>query len=206
MGLTPKKQQRELIPEGIHKAICYGVVDVGTQPTNFGPKRNIKIFWEFPDLRIDLDRDGKTVNLPKVINKSYNPVLHEKSNISIHLTSWRGKSFTEQEKDTFDFFSLVGRGCSLTIVHQKSKATGNLYEKIVSIVGPAKVMEPENPPMKYAFEEHGKHIPDSVYDWLVDMIKESPEYKGEGTPDEQQFPDDTSPDGPDYLPDDEPAF
>ena len=192
MTFTPKKSQRELIPEGNHPAICYGVVDLGTQDTGFGPKRQMKIFWEFPKLRIDLERDGNTVNLPRVINKDYNPILHPKSNLAIHLTSWRGKSFSRDEMDSFDFFSLIGRACQLTIVHQESKL-GMLYDKIISVVGPATVAEPENPPMKYAFEEHGKDIPDGVYGWLQDLIKESPEYKGESLPDEQHVPDDTSP-------------
>lgn len=195
MGFTPKKSQRELIPEGIQQAICYGVVDVGTQDGGFGPKPEMRIFWEFPEIRMLKDKDGNDVDLPRVLNKSYNPSLHPKSNLGIHLTSWRSKSFTDDERENFDFFSIIGLSCQLTIIHETAKS-GSIYEKIVSIVGPAKRKDTENAHIKYSFEEHGKNIPDGLYSWLEDLIKESPEYKGDPLPGETFQAEDTSPNDP----------
>lgn len=195
MGFKPKKSQRELIPEGIQQAICYGVVDVGTQDGGFGPKPEMRIFWEFPEIRMTKDKNGNDVDLPRVLNKSYNPSLHPKSNLGIHLTSWRGKSFTNDDRENFDFFSIIGLSCQLTIIHETAKS-GLIYDKVVSIVGPAKRKETENPHIRYSIEEHGKNIPDGLYDFLVDMIKDSPEYKGEQGPADWSEPQDTSPQTP----------
>lgn len=209
MAFTPKKSQRELIPEGIQQAICYGVVDMGTQDGGFGPKPEMRIFWEFPAIRMLKDKDGNDIDKPRVINQSYNPSLHPKSNLGMHLTSWRGKSFTEDDVKNFDFFSVIGLSCQLTIIHKKA-ASGSMYDKIISVVGPAVPKDTENPHMRYAIEEHGKNIPEGLYDFLKDDIKKSPEYNNEQGP-ADFTPDDSSSETPDdYTPgrteDEDPPF
>ncbi len=202
MGFTPKTKPRVLVPEGQHHAVCYGVVDIGTQQSNFGPKRKLIIFWELPELRIDIEREGGTENLPRVTNGRYTATLHKKSNLSIHLTGWRGKAFTSDERRTFDFYSLLGQNCLLTIVHEWDAKGENQYDNIAGITGLPKAMSPlapENPLMKFCFEDNGKSIPKGIYDWLAELIKQSSEYRGASTDDEQLRPEDTSPtEPPDY--------
>ena len=70
------------------------VIDLGTQRNDYGGnityKRQVLIIWEVPD---QISND-----VPMTISKFYTLSLHEKSNLGMDLVSWRGRPFTEQEK------------------------------------------------------------------------------------------------------------
>ena len=53
---------------------------------------------------------------PLTISKFYTLSLHEKSNLGIDLTSWRGRAFTEKEKQGFDITKLLGVPCMLNVI------------------------------------------------------------------------------------------
>ena len=86
------------VPTGVHNARCVRVIDLGTQRNDYGGnitfKRQVLIIWEIPD---QMSNDQ-----PMTISKFYTLSLHEKSNLGMDLTSWRGRPFTEQEKEGFD--------------------------------------------------------------------------------------------------------
>jgi hypothetical protein len=201
MGLKVKSKsgtKAPLIPEQTAHAICYGVVELGTQATNFGPKEKVVIFWELPDERMDFENDkGETVNAPRVISNQYTAVIHEKSNLGKLLVSWRGKPFTEEERDNFDLFSILGQNCLLSIIHNtKGEDTYANVDSVVKLMKGMEVRKAENPNMTFSFEDNGKAIPDGLYDWVKEIIKKSDEYRGVPKADEWQEPDDTSPDLP----------
>jgi len=52
------------------------------------------------------------------ISKFYTLSLHEKSNLGKDLTSWRGRPFTETEKQGFDVRNLIGVPCQLNVMHK----------------------------------------------------------------------------------------
>ncbi len=84
MGLKAKAKNGENIPpmdEGVYVAVCYGYVDLGTQYSEHYKKssRKVQILWEIPDERIDIQRDDKTVNLPRGISKRYTLGLGKKA-------------------------------------------------------------------------------------------------------------------------------
>ena len=102
-------EEFDVIPEAIHHAICYGVYDLGTHinPTFGKSEHKVLIQWELPGQRIDIEKEGKMVNLPRAISKRYTLSLHKKANLRKDLESWRGKSFTEQEEEAFDIIKLL---------------------------------------------------------------------------------------------------
>ena len=67
------------------------------------------IVWEIPGHTND-NKD------PLTLSKFYNLSLHEKSNLAKDLTSWRGKAFTETEKQGFDITKLLTIPCMLNVV------------------------------------------------------------------------------------------
>lgn len=101
----------ELCPEGSHIAVCYRVVDLGTQQTNFGQKHQILISWEMPD---ELMQDGR----PFSIGKKYTYSSHEKSSLRKDLESWRGAPFRDEQIAEFDIANLIGAGCMIGITHK----------------------------------------------------------------------------------------
>ena len=108
------------VSTGVHKARCVRMIDLGTQRSeNQGEvswKRQILVSWEVPS---ELSNSGE----PLLISKFYTLSLHEKSNLGKDLTAWRGRAFTELEKQQFDITALLGVPCMLNIVESRNGNT-----------------------------------------------------------------------------------
>ena len=119
MGLIAKSTENSTgftQPEvGVHEARCVKVIDLGTQKSTFEGettwKRQVMLIWELPEQL----KDG----MPLTISKFYNLSLHEKSKLGADLTSWRGRAFTETEKQGFDIGNLLDVGCMLNLIEDK---------------------------------------------------------------------------------------
>jgi len=105
------------VPTGVHKARCVRVIDLGTQRQEYSGevswKRQVMLIWEVPGQD---NLNGE----PLTISKFYTLSLHEKSNLGADLTSWRGRAFTETEKQGFDISKLAGVPCMLNVVEGKN--------------------------------------------------------------------------------------
>lgn len=110
----------EPIPEGTYVARCVSVVDLGIQQTNFGAKEKIYVGWEVPSVRVKWEKDDKEHEGPALIGSQYTASIHEKSILGQHLTSWRGKQFTEEERNAFDVFNVLGAPCMISVTHNKN--------------------------------------------------------------------------------------
>lgn len=116
----------ELTPAGTHLAICYLVADIGRQETGYGTKPKIVIGWELPN---ELMKDGR----PFGCSQMYTLSLSEKAMLRRDLEAWRGRPFSETEMDGFDVKNVLGKPCTLTIVHNK---TGDrTYANVTAVAG-----------------------------------------------------------------------
>ena len=109
------------VPAGVHHAICYGVVDVGTQvnpASNFPPRPKVILLFELPYERIDIPDRG---NLPRGLSLEQTQSLADKSNLRKYLKSWRGRDFTDKELEGFDIKSIIGANCQVNVVHKPGK-------------------------------------------------------------------------------------
>lgn len=182
---------RELFPAGTFAAICYAVVDLGTQTVkafkgNESYKaRKVAICWEFPKLRIQVeDEQGNTKDLPRSRRQFFTFSLSEKSNLRNTLESWRGEGFTTEEMKKFNIFALVGITAFIQIIHQKNE-DGNVNDKMNSILPLPEEMEQvlsgmENPPLKYAYNRAAKRwpqFPENMPEYMRNMIFSSSEWE-----------------------------
>ena len=183
----------EPVDAGVHQAICYAIYDLGTQysPVYDKSSRKCVIIWELPDRRIEIVKDGQTLNLPRAISKQYTLSLREKANLRKDLETWRGKAFSQEELAGFDISKLVGVNCMLQVLH---KVNGDkTYANIVSILPLYKginKLEPENPLIVYTLDQGTP--PETTPKWITKIISESAEMKASdgvvaATP--EQFPD-----------------
>jgi hypothetical protein len=181
---APKGKQRELIPADTHLAICYCVCDLGTHEVTYPgspPKdvRQIMLQWELPKCRMDFqEEDGTKVSKPRVTGSKYTFSCYSGAKLAQIVTPWMGGC-----PDNFDFESLIGQPCYLSIVHEKAKTSDNIYANIASVMKvPAGVDVPaqENPTIFYDMTEHKRNIPASLqgdnYKWLRDMILSCKEF------------------------------
>jgi hypothetical protein len=191
MSLVAKETggvQIEPIPAGTYTAVCYGVIDLGTHtnPTFNKDAHKVLVQWEVPSVMIDVNRDGETVSLPRAISKKYTMSLHQKAALRHDLESWRGKAFTAGELAGFDVSKLISAACMVCIVHEPSKDGTKTYANIKSIMAMPKGgnrPKPVNDCMVFAIPDNapaGFDIPeDKLPEWIVNLIKDSKEYRGE---------------------------
>lgn len=174
------------VPAGFYQAVCYSIVDLGSvMNTKFQNwQRKVLITFEIPSVRIEIERDGQKMDMPRVISKQYTANLSPKGYLRKDLESWRGRPFTDEELQGFELSKLLGANCQIQVMHNKSN--GNVYANISAIVNVGKDQKrliAENPLVHYCIDENREEIPSEIPEWLANKIKESPEYKSLSTPD-----------------------
>ncbi len=174
------------IPSGMHPAVCYAVIDIGTQPQfgNYPSRPKIVICWEIPSERIELERDGKKQNLPRALSEKFTLTLASKGNLRAMLESWRGRAFTEEELAGFDIGKLLGANCLLNVVHEKGKGekANRTYANVASVSPLMKGMpklKAESPLLEFSMAgaKGPIQIPGSVPEWIMALIIQSEEYQ-----------------------------
>lgn len=170
----------EPLAAGMHHAVCYGIVDLGTQPANgnFPARRKVCFLWEVPSERIEFERDGVKKNLPRGLSAMFTLSLSAKSKLRPMLESWRGRPFTSEELVGFDLKNVLGANCFLNVVHERK--ADKTYANVASVNPLAKGMKkkpPENPSLFFSIEECKDQIvvPPAVPDWLKGKIMQSEE-------------------------------
>lgn len=166
----------ELTPAGTIAAICWRVIDLGTQQSNWEGQvkraKKIAISWELPSEKM---ADGTRVFS---IHKRYTISLHEKATLRKDLEAWRGVPFTDEELRGFDISKLLGKACLLGIVHERKD--GKTFADITSILKLPKGMpipEPVNNPVRFDLSEFSQTVYDSFSESLKATIAKSPEYQ-----------------------------
>jgi hypothetical protein len=127
---APTESNFAPVPAGTHLGICYRVIDLGTQSTNFNGEtklaHKVLVSWEIPDEKMD---DGR----PFTISQSYTWSMHEKATLRKSLEAGRGMAFTERDfgPSGFDIKNVLGKACTLSIVH--TAKNGTTYANVASI-------------------------------------------------------------------------
>lgn len=105
-------------PVGTFLAICYKLIDIGTQHGEYQgqptARRQVVIGWELPS---ELMADGQ----PFVVSQFYTASLNEKAKLRHDLEAWRGRAFTEEEMKGFDLRSIAGKPCMLSLIDKAGK-------------------------------------------------------------------------------------
>lgn len=170
------------IPSGLHHAICYGVVDLGTQPsfnTKFPARRKVLFIFEIPGQRIEIEKDGHKQNLPRAISEKYTLSLASKGNLRPLLESWRGRQFTDDELAGFDVMNVCGANALLNITHNTKD--GRTFANIAGVnplMAGTKKLISENPPLKFSMDDFPVDItfPERMPEWVKLLITQSDEY------------------------------
>jgi len=194
MGLTVKEPSgggSNPVSQGLHQAVAFMLYDLGTHYSEkFGKSTHkLLIGWEVPSERIEVERDGEKVDLPKMISARFTASLHEKAQLRKTLESWRGRGFTKEELAGFNMQSILKANCMVNVIHNPKD--GKTYANVANVVPLLKGMkklEPENPIRYFSFEEHLDSIPEGTPDWIKDIIKASEEWQSmnDGGIDEQR--------------------
>lgn len=152
------------LPQGIHNAVCIGIIVIGTNKDKFGTRKKVVLLWE-----IHINNQIKT------ISREYTFSYDERATLRKHLESWRGGAFTEEKISKFRLRNILGVPCRLEI----RKNDGKKY--VENILPFPKDAEKPSSDTKYIYfdvaDEKTYSDLKNVPIYLMDKIKQSPEYK-----------------------------
>jgi hypothetical protein len=178
-GFTP-------VPQGMHLARCYRVIDLGTQETTYlGAVKHLpKVMLQF-EVHGE-DDEGKAIvtakNEPMSISKNFTLSLAEKATLRKDLQTWRGREFTADELRGFELKNVLGAWAMVSVI----KAMGNNgkeYTNIAAImsVPPAikKAGMPEgyNELKMFSIDEPDMVLFEGFSNGLREKIGKSPEWQ-----------------------------
>ena len=166
-------------PEGNHLAVCYRVIDLGTQQIEWNGalkhQRKVMLSWELPEEKMS---DGQ----PFSVHQRYTLSSSDKATLRQHLESWRGRAFTEADfgPNGFNIRKVIGVPCMLAIIH--ATKNGRTYGNIRAIAKLPKGMsapKPVNTPIYFSLDppEYDEALFASLSDGLRVVIMRSPEYQ-----------------------------
>lgn len=175
------KKSIEIIPAGSYAARCYSMIHIGTIEETFNgeakERNKVRITWELPTEKMTFNEERGVQ--PRVIAKEFTLSLHEKSTLRGFLESWRGKSFTDKEAQSFDVTNLLGVPCMLSITH-KTATNGNTYANISSVSMLPKGMDcPEliNERQELTYDNFKQELFESLPDFIKEKMIISKEYQ-----------------------------
>ena len=209
MATLPKESNFTPAPAGPHPAICYGVIDLGTQESNWqgkvSRKHKVRIVWElFCDERMD---DGR----PFSVSKSYTWSTGKKATLRKDLESWRGLAFKDGDfgPGGFDIKNLLGAACLLSVVHKDTN--GDVYANVDSVMKLPKTMTVgrltnEKVYLWLSHDEFDKDAFMKLSERMREKIITAPEYKAAITGEDVEIeglnpghdPDDADPNDPPF--------
>ena len=180
-------------PAGMHHAVCYRVIDLGTQETEWqGTKKKqhkVMISWELPNELMEpyTDNEGKEHPArPFTVHKKYTLSFHEKAALLKDLNSWRGRPFTDDElsgpPNGFHMSNIVGANCFLNVIHNPSE-NGKVYANIAAVAPLSRGMDTVEPTnQKVFFDLTDKDTYDdqvflNLSQGLQETIKASPQFQ-----------------------------
>lgn len=166
--------ERKPLEAGAYPAVCDMVVDLGVQQSPGGlyaPKRSVLLRFQIPSERVEITRDGQTVDLPAVISRTLGLSLNEKATLRQLLQSWRGRAFTPEELKAFDLVNVLGKPAFINVTH--STKGDRTYANLTSLMPlpkgmPAPTLEGEA--LWYSVDEPDPLVFDKLPAWVQDKI------------------------------------
>jgi hypothetical protein len=160
----PTRKERELPPSGMQFAVCYGVVELGTQPTNYGSKPQIQLQFELIEKTA---ANGKPLTLFRRYTMSADP----RSTLRQDLESWVGRTLTDEELGRLDLAQFLGATVLLNIRHE---ARGDkTYANITAVLPPPEGRErrarPLSPIVEFSLQQ--RPFDEDGYERLPDWLK-----------------------------------
>ena len=112
------------IEPGVYMAVCVGVIDLGEQYSEmFKNYRNeVQIVWEIPSETVEIDGETK----PRQLSRTFSVATSRKANLRAIISSWNGKTYSDDEFGELDLFAQIGKPCMLNVVLNDSGEYSNV--------------------------------------------------------------------------------
>lgn len=134
MGIYGKARSKDFTPapEGLHRAVCCDVVNLGMVDGTFGRKHMINLVFQIEE-RI------KETGKPFLVQKRYTLSMHKKANLRRDVESWFGKKFaSDDQAEAFDLEKVIGQNAQVNVSQRTTDA--GTFANIEAIVPAVKGM------------------------------------------------------------------
>lgn len=179
-------------PEGRYVAICYQVIDLGTQAkkTMDGIKPTQQILFGFEMFGLDAQGDPTLVmadGRPYYGRTILTLSLHPKSRLRPFLGSWRGKPIKDEEVPNAPALikSFLTQAAEIVISHRPwTDGSGKVSEEFASIspVHPkTTIPRSVNDPIFFDIGNWDAAVFDKLPTWIKNKIEQSEEFKEKDT-------------------------
>lgn len=179
------------IEPGVYMAVCIGVIDLGEQYSEmFKNYRNeVQIVWEIPSETVEIDGETK----PRQLSRTFSVATSRKANLRAIISSWNGKTYSDDEFGELDLFAQIGKPCMLNVVLNDSGEYSNVDSVVPMPKGvPAPVST--TPPIRWDMDAWDDAVFQTLPEWARDKIKKSTQYTKQHTPtDKIDFQDNGEP-------------
>lgn len=162
------------VSAGLHPAVCVGVIDFGIQEGSDQfpkPKHKLHLRWACTDEIVEWEKDGQKHRGPAIVGATYTYTLSDKGNLRGILEGWRGRAFTEKEREGFDVSSVAGKPCQVNVIHVDKG--GKTYANVQSVVGwPKGIQVPsiDTPIVVYSPSVHDPVTYNDLPKWMRETI------------------------------------
>lgn len=172
-----KDRARPKVPPvepGVYMAICVGVIDLGEQYSEkFKSYSNkLRIVWELVGETVELDGEQK----PRQLSKEFTFSSNKKSNLRAFLTSWNGRTYTDEEFADLELFDQIGKACQLQIVLNDTGEYANI-DSIMAIPKGVPVPSTDTTPIIWDMDNWDDEVFAALPEWTQEQIKKSTQYQ-----------------------------
>ena len=174
------------VPQGMHLARCYRVVDLGTQESTYlGTVKHLpKVMLQF-EVHGE-DDEGKPIvtskGEPMSISKNFTLSLAEMATLRKDLQTWRGREFTPEELRGFELKNVLGAWAMISVIKAMG-SNGKEYTNIAAIMSVPPAIKKGGMPEGYndlklfSIDEPDMALFDSFSNGLREKIQKSPEWQ-----------------------------
>lgn len=161
----------QTVGSGTYAGVCIRVLDIGTQKTTYGDKRQVVIFWELNELM----SDGR----PYLVNHYYNATLgvpDKPSKLREHLVAWRSKEFTSEEESGFEIANILGKSCQITMAPSVDGKKTNV-KGVAALMKGMPALKPTVEPFMLSADNFSKEKFNSLSEYWQKTMLSAPEYQ-----------------------------
>jgi hypothetical protein len=167
----------EIVPSGNHVAICNAVVDLGVQPGRGmypDPKHECYVRFELPTETIKYQKDGKDLEGPMSIGRTFTASMSEKANLRKFIEGWFGKKFPNDDAAAdFDLKAVLGKKCLLNVTH--TEKNGKTYANVTAAAPIPRGMTAEyaqhNVSLYFSLDTPDQKAFDKMPKWIREKIE-----------------------------------
>ena len=179
-------RERPLVEAGAHPAICYSVIDMGTQKSTYQGEtkelKKLRISFEICDQHDNFEQveNGKVtlIRKPLVCSAEFTASIGPKASLRKFIEGWLGLALNSKQLTSFKVADFLGKSALLNVVHKTSQTSGKVYAAIGSASKMPKGMavpERVNNLISYEIEQkQGGEFP-NLPKWLQEKLLMSKE-------------------------------